>query len=37
MSSSASDEDLYDRSLMLEPREREDERIAALLKNSGFL
>lgn len=29
--------DMYDRSLELEPREREDEKIARLLSESGFL
>jgi son of sevenless len=31
------DNDLYQQSLLLEPREREDERIARLLQESGFL
>lgn len=30
-------DDLYDRSLHLEPREREDEKIARLLFEGGFL
>jgi son of sevenless-like protein len=31
------DEELFDQSLRLEPREREDEKIARLLQESGFL
>ena len=30
-------DDLYEQSLLLEPREREDEKIARLLQESGFL
>lgn len=30
-------DDLYERSLQLEPREREDEKIARLLFETGFL
>ena len=29
--------DMYDRSLQIEPREREEEKIARLLSESGFL
>ncbi|KDN46450.1 hypothetical protein K437DRAFT_107336 [Tilletiaria anomala UBC 951] len=32
-----SDNDLYQQSLLLEPRERDDEKIARLLQESGFL
>lgn len=31
------DEELFEQSLRLEPREREDEKIARLLQESGFL
>lgn len=34
---SRSDEELFEQSLRLEPREREDEKIARLLQESGFL
>ena len=31
------DNDLYQQSLLLEPRERDDEKISRLLSESGFL
>ncbi|KAJ9050635.1 hypothetical protein DSO57_1012605 [Entomophthora muscae] len=37
MDNNISDTQLYDRSIELEPREREEEKIARLLQESGFL
>lgn len=37
MDSAADDQRMYEVSLMREPREREDEKIARLLSESGFL